>query len=222
MTVVPIKKITYECNRIPNECGCSLSNVVLSHSNQKLSSTNENDEDAYPYSWSMLVSIRTNDTKHLCTGTILSDTFILTAAQCVFNGIKSHHLTVAAGIHSLSQYITSIHKVAQIYIHENYTNNATHLHDIAILRLESPLELKTQPLFSKTCLSSINLIDSIEDSSLVTVGWRHSIVEENTPNTIQQMSIQSIINTNSTCFNSIYNVTYQFCAGLKAIHTGRL
>jgi len=114
-TVVPLKQITYECSTISDECGCSLANVVLSNDD----STNEN---AYPYSWPMIASIRVNGIKHACPGTILSDSFILTTAQCVSNPIKSHDITIAADIHSLSQYILSIRAVAQVFIYENYNN----------------------------------------------------------------------------------------------------
>jgi len=199
-----------------------LANVVLSDDNQQLSSTNGIGEDAYPYSWTMVVSIRVNGTKHTCTGTILSDSFILTAAQCVSNQSNNNMIIVAAGIHSLSQYITTVRRVAEAYIHENYTNNTTHLHDIAILRLEQPLELKIQPLFSKTCLSNIKSFNSNGDSRLVSVGWKHSNIGENEQNTVQQISVKSITNSNSTCFNSIYNDIYQFCAGLISNDTGKL
>ncbi len=165
-TVVPLKQITYECSRIPDECGCSLANVVLSNDD----STNEN---AYLYSRSMIVPIRVNSTKHACAGTILSDSFILTTAQCVSNPIKSHDITIAAGIHSLSQYIPSIRTVAQVFIHEDYKNDATHLHDSAILRLEYPLELKTQPLCSKTCLSNIKSFNSLDDVSQLLIQIQH-------------------------------------------------
>jgi secreted trypsin-like serine protease len=221
-TAVPLKALTYECNRSPDECGCSLTNVVLSHDNQQLSSTNETGEDAYPYSWSMVVSIRINSTKHTCTGTILSDSFILTAAHCVSNQSKNTRMIVAAGIHSLSQYITSIRRVDQVYIHENYTNKTSYLHDIAILHLEQPLELKAQPIFSKICLSNIKSFDSTGASYLLSVGWKHSNAAENGDNTVQQISVKSITNPNSTCFNSIYNDTYQFCAGLTSNDSSKL
>ncbi len=142
--------------------------------------------------------------------------------KCVSNPIKSHDITIAAGIHSLSQYIPPIRTVAQVFIPEDYKNDATHFHDIAILRLEYPLELKTQPTFSKTCLSNIRPFNSLDDVSLVSVGWLHSIVEENAPNTLQQVSIKSISNSNSACFNSIYDDTYQFCSGLMGNNIGKL
>jgi secreted trypsin-like serine protease len=219
-TIAPPKKETYECNRSLDECGCSLANVVLSDDNQQLSSTNTTGEDAFPYSWSMIVSIRVNSTKHMCTGTILSDSFILTAAHCVSSQSNSTKIMVAAGIHSLSQYVTSIRRVDQVYIHENYTSQTSHLHDIAVLHLEQPLDLKTQPMFSEICLSDTKSFDSPGASLLVSVGWKHSPVAENEDSIIQQVAVKSITSPNSTCFNYIYYDLYQFCAGLMTNDTG--
>ncbi|CAF4255113.1 unnamed protein product, partial [Adineta steineri] len=104
--------------------------------------------------------------------------------------------------------------VAEVHIHEDYKNNAPHLHDIAILRLEHPLRLTTQPLFSKTCLSNTSSSNPLESSNLVAVGWKHTMVDESTPNILQQVSINRITTQNSVCFNSIYDNKYQLCAGL--------
>ncbi|UJR20471.1 hypothetical protein I4U23_023600 [Adineta vaga] len=215
-TVLPRKKITYECNRIPNECGCSLANVVLSDNNQRMSSIHDTTEDSFPYSWSMLVSIRENNTKHICIGTILSDSFILTTAQCVINYRQNpNNINIAAGIHSLSQHITTQRTVIAIYIHENYTANIEHLHNIAILRLDQPLEVISQPLFSKTCLSDAQSFMSTEQTTIITVGWPYVTMKKATSDSLQQLSTKSITNPNTTCFHSNYNDIYQFCAGLS-------
>ncbi|CAF1499752.1 unnamed protein product, partial [Adineta steineri] len=49
---------------------------------------------------------------------------------------------------------------------------------------------------------------------LVAVGWKHTMVDESTPNILQQVSINRITTQNSMCFNSIYDNKYQLCAGL--------
>jgi hypothetical protein len=61
ITEIPLT--TYQCNRDEVQCGCGRRNVQFSQSH---------DNEAVPYSWSMIVSIRLNgENKHLCSGTIL-------------------------------------------------------------------------------------------------------------------------------------------------------
>ena len=79
-TTEPPKQIIYKCKRIPDQCGCSLANAVFSTHNQQTTSTIVDRQDAFPYSWPMMVSVRVNGTEHFCGGTILSDSLILTAA----------------------------------------------------------------------------------------------------------------------------------------------
>ncbi|CAF1029212.1 unnamed protein product [Adineta ricciae] len=214
-------KITYECDRIQNECGCSLANVVLSYDNQRTSPIDTTNEDAYPYSWSMVVSIRINNTKHICMGTILSDSFILTTAQCVNNYRQNpNNITIAGGVHSLSQYSASHRTVVEIHIHENYTTDRSHLHDIAILRLGHPLDLITQPIFAKTCLSNSLSPNLTGDTTLVTIGWQNSAFERIVLDTLQQVSTKSMNDSDSSCFNSTYDNRYQLCAGAPSDKTG--
>jgi secreted trypsin-like serine protease len=71
--------LTYTCDKSVS-CGCSYNNVILPPS--RIVGGN----DAVPNSWSMVVSLRNIKTnRFFCGGTILSDSFILTAVHCVTN-----------------------------------------------------------------------------------------------------------------------------------------
>ena len=123
----------YKCIGVYEMCGCSRQNVVLS------SSTIVESEYALPHTWSMIVSIslRSNN-QHLCSGTILENSFILTAAHCV-RYRSANDLIIKAGMYSLSESNDDIivRRVNGIFLHPNYTN---HVNDLAILRLSSPLD----------------------------------------------------------------------------------
>ena len=80
----------------------------------------------------MIVSIRYNlfrdgyFLRHACGGTILSESYILTAASCfdgvVGSDIEFENVTIAAGIHRRSQPIQIIRKVDKITAHPNWTS----------------------------------------------------------------------------------------------------
>jgi len=222
-TTEPIVKKTYTCPGDIDNCGCSMTNVIATQKSQNSSSKVRIGEDAHPYSWSMIVSLQINGKNHDCTGTILSDSFILTSAQCALKITNDTNTAVVAGIHHLYQQPISNHIVDQIHIHEDYTIQNPYVHDIAILHLDKPLALKTEPIFSTICLSENKTSHSEETSELIVVGWKHSNSPHQTSDVTQQVLIQSIIDRNRLCFDSYYyNDIYQFCAGIKQNYTGKL
>lgn len=105
----------YNC-RVYKLCGCSRRNVALS------SSTIVESENALPHTWSMIVSISLRSTnQHLCSGTILENSFILTSAHCVQNR-STRDLIIKAGMYLLSETDIIIRQVNGIFLHPNYTN----------------------------------------------------------------------------------------------------
>ncbi|CAF3960025.1 unnamed protein product [Rotaria sp. Silwood1] len=208
-----IQSMTYMCDRIPGQCGCSLTNVVVSFHSQLSTDNIVHSHNALPYSWSMVVSVRIRGEKHSCSGTILSDSFILTAARCVSLLWNPVNITVAVGIYVLSQPSIIVREVDGIYIHPNYVNE--HLHNIAILHLKHSLELSAQSLLGKSCIpiveSPFNQYPPT-DSSLLVVGWRSSRGESHLFDFLQQIPMRTINNQHPSC--SISNDNYQFCAEL--------
>ncbi|CAF4428763.1 unnamed protein product, partial [Adineta steineri] len=70
--------IRYDCDNRNRSCGCGFKNVEINEENN-------NPEEAIPYSWSMIVSIRYDckqngdPSTHCCSGTILNNRYVLTA-----------------------------------------------------------------------------------------------------------------------------------------------
>jgi hypothetical protein len=95
-------------------------NVINIGLNVALSpSTDVRSENALPYSWSMIFSIRIGS-RHVRSGTILEDSYILTAAHCLTNRVPQD-ITIEAGMHYRTESGTIIRQVDRIYIHPNYT-----------------------------------------------------------------------------------------------------
>jgi secreted trypsin-like serine protease len=125
-------------------CGCSKTNVEFSEHIV-------NSEQSIPYSWSMIVSIQYdflndgNSYTHICEGTILTDSFILTSANCVekiLKYVKENKISILTDISQRS-------KIDEIFIHPKWNSSFNQYeNDIALLHLSQPLTSIT-----RTCLS---------------------------------------------------------------------
>ena len=120
ITVVEKVPITYDCDRSKVPCGCGYNNVEIGQTRII------GGAGAIPYSWSMNVSLRFDYTgfngpqTHCCGGTILTESYILTAAHCVTSSLISN-ITVVAGINNRVQKNQTIRTMDRIFIHPNYT-----------------------------------------------------------------------------------------------------
>jgi secreted trypsin-like serine protease len=221
----------YECNKQSVPCGCGLQNVQM---NARMI----NGENAVPYSWSMIVSLRHdcygdgNITAHCCGGTILSESYILTAAHCVETisswMLESGSVTIAAGIHNRSQNCQTIRKVDKIIVHQNYTRLLHTLrNDIAILHLAEPLDFAIDLSIARTCRpprlnSSVDVMNyPASDTTLAVIGWGFlKDTDYSSPHVLQQATVYSVHHNHSTCNESIDDIELQFCAGVYGVDKG--
>ncbi|XP_014474150.1 PREDICTED: coagulation factor IX-like [Dinoponera quadriceps] len=91
--------------------------------------------------------------QHICGGTIISSTHIVTAAHCVDNPSYARSMTIATG--TLSSTSGTIHQVKEIKIHPGYTGEqrTAWKDDIAVIILTKPMTFnsyqKPVPLASR-------------------------------------------------------------------------
>ncbi|UJR25836.1 hypothetical protein I4U23_007186 [Adineta vaga] len=215
--VPPPLPILHECNKA-STCGCGKTDVVLTPSRIV------GGEDALDNSWPMIVSVRLHGSKdHSCGGTILSKSFILTAAHCL-RGISDIHpsgITIAAGMTNRSDPDQIIRNVDEIHIHPYYLGQLDDKrHDIALLHIDQPFEFESNVNFTKTCIHRLNSTISADQypkngTRLVVIGW--GVLLPGTmyvPEILQQAQVFTIDNQDPICDNLIQASELQFCAGL--------
>jgi len=211
--------LSYECDKNIVPCGCGQTNVGI---NARI----VNGENAIRNSWAMMVSLTENreSPRHICGGTILSESYILTAAHCVdmfSDDLSFENLTITAGIFNLSQPDRISRQVDKISIHPLWKEFHEDLqYDIAILHLAKPLDLETNSSITRTCLPPrSNTLEEmmqypLNGTSLVVIGWGRLSTSGDVPDILQQVTVNSIHHFDKICANSIHDPSVQFCAGL--------
>jgi secreted trypsin-like serine protease len=143
LTIIqPSYQVVYSCDpRVL--CGCSLNPVSITRI--------VGGEAAGVATWGWAVSISIAGVE-LCGGSIISSSWILTAAHCV-NDYTISQITIYAGsIFPLSS--GAQRRVASQIIVHPYYRAATYENDIALLRLASPL-IMNDPNVSPICIPSV-------------------------------------------------------------------
>jgi secreted trypsin-like serine protease len=135
-------QVVYPCDPTV-VCGCS--------SNPASVTRIVGGETASEATWGWAVSISL-DASELCGGSILSSSWIITAAHCA-NDYTPSQVIVYAG--STLRWIgTQSRSVSRIIIHPNY-NSVSYTNDIALLQLASPLTM-SDPNVSPICVPSVS------------------------------------------------------------------
>ena len=132
----------YSCS-VNASCGCSRNPAVVTRI--------VGGEAANSSTWGWAVSISIAST-YLCGGSIISDSWVITAAHCV-SGYISSQITVYVGS-TLQWFETRKRTVVKVVIHSNY-DGSNFVNDIALLKLDFPLKM-SDPRVDVICLPSVN------------------------------------------------------------------
>ena len=132
----------YSCNTTAT-CGCATSSTTITRI--------VGGESATSTSWAWAVSISIAGS-YLCGATILSDSWVITAAHCV-SGFQASQITIYAGS-TLRWAGTQNSRGSHLIVHPSY-NPSTYVNDIALVRLASPLSM-SDPFVSTICLPTVN------------------------------------------------------------------
>ena len=138
----------YSCDRTAS-CGCSKNSATVARI--------VGGENAASATWSWAVSLYIDGS--LCGGSILADSWVITAAHCLV-GNDASQVRVFAG--STTKYLgTQNRSASRLIVHSGYNPN-TFENDIALIQLASPLNM-SDPNVTPICLPS-------EGSSILALG----------------------------------------------------
>ncbi len=183
-----------------------------------------NEEEPMPDGRSMIVSVRydckheNNPNTHCCDGTILTESYVLTAADCVESFPSD--ITIAAGFPNGSESNQITRKIDQVIIHPNWTNGDVRLKDnIALLHLSDSLDMTRNKYLTRAENSTHpNLSDDVlrfpsNSARLVIMKWNFSIRNFDIMTRVnQQQSDMSLVDQNDPiCKALVYDIEQQFC-----------
>ena len=192
-----VATVSYPCNASA-PCGCSANPVVTSRI--------LGGEAAANLTWGWAVSLSLNGTS-MCGGTLISSSWILTAAGCT-NYYPASEILISAATNELLGWI-QWRRVSLVIKHPAY-NTTTGVNDIALLRMSAPFDM-TNPSIARICLP---IWTSEDDPSInSSVSWERFIIWKISDWFILCMTVGCRrLGTDQRKFVSFNNLTASVCA----------
>ena len=153
------QQTTYPCNS-NDSCGCSANSATV---NARI----VDGETAASNTWSWAVSLELGDS--LCGGSIISDSYIMTAGHCV-QGESASSITAYVGSTIILK--GQPKSVSRVYQHPDYYEDPDGrfvLNDVALLKLSTRLDMNDRTL-ALACLPK-NDIAPPNNKDLIGIGW---------------------------------------------------
>lgn len=183
---------SYEYVDIDNEDTLDIMPYVVDGANASISN--------YPFYARLIIPVSNSSFYHTCGASILNSNYLLTAAHCVYGVDISQY---AAVINKDDNYFSmeDVLTFSDVYLHPNYSYT-TYDHDIAILKLDSPITESFTPI----SIASENEVDYYSTLSEFTIVGMGQINRDNenpvSASRLQYGNVKTLYDENCTQYIS--------------------